>query len=58
MGKKKPLTMEDVNRIKRATSIKNKGVIPKGSFAATAESKVARRDAQGEGAGTTKKRIP
>ena len=44
MTKKKPMTMDDVNRIKRATSIKNDGIIPKDSFAAKAESKVAKRD--------------
>jgi hypothetical protein len=43
MAKKKPMTMEDVNRIKRATAIETGGKIPKGSFAARAGSAVAKR---------------
>lgn len=36
--------MKDVNRIKRATSLKNNGIIPKGSLAAKVESIVAKRN--------------
>ena len=37
------MTQKDVNRIKSATAKKNGGEIPKGSFAARAESAVAKR---------------
>lgn len=42
--KKKPFTMEDVNRVKSATAKKNGGQISKNSFAAKVESILAKKE--------------